>query len=226
MKDVLIPLGLLLFIGLFVYAIVQTARKQGRAKASVFQDFADRYGLRYLEEDDGKAQDFAGDFDGIGRFSSPSLGKVLPEDVVDGTMDGSAVILFRHSIRFSEGWAREWFVTGVISNEPIAERCSVQFCRGRADKGTMYLEDSVVKEHNAGGFDLLVRSASASGAGKFVDEGILERLAGLAGKLPFRPEVQVRGNRIAAYLADRNATVEDAETLETLLKFTNDVANA
>ena len=73
MKDVLIPLGLLLFIGIFIYAIIHTARKQRKAKASVFRDFADKNGLRYQEEDDGKAQRFAQDFDGIGRFSSPSV---------------------------------------------------------------------------------------------------------------------------------------------------------
>ena len=62
MKDVLIPLGLLLFIGFFVYAIIHTARKQRKAKARVFRDFADKNGLRYQEEDDGKAQGFAQDF--------------------------------------------------------------------------------------------------------------------------------------------------------------------
>jgi hypothetical protein len=122
MKDVLIPLGLLLFIGFFVYAIIHTARKQRKAKARVFRDFADKNGLRYQEEDDGKAQGFAQNFDGIGRFSSPSLGKVIPKDVVDGILNGSEAILFRHSIRFSEGWAREWFVAGVTSSETIAER--------------------------------------------------------------------------------------------------------
>lgn len=69
----LIPLGLLLFIVFFVYAIIHTIRKQRTAKARVFKDFADKNGLRYQEEDDGKAQGFAQDFDGIGRFSSLSL---------------------------------------------------------------------------------------------------------------------------------------------------------
>ena len=166
MKDVLIPLGLLLFIGFFVYAIIHTARKQRKAKARVFRDFADKNGLRYQEEDDGKAQGFAQDFDGIGRFSSPSLGKVIPKDVVDGILNGSEAILFRHSIRFSEGWAREWFVAGVTSAETIAERCAVQFCKGRADKSTMYLQDPVVKEQKVGPFNLVVRAAGPSYAGK------------------------------------------------------------
>jgi hypothetical protein len=226
MKDVLIPLGLLLFIGFFVYAIIHTARKQRKAKARVFRDFADKNGLRYQEEDDGKAQGFAQDFDGIGRFSSPSLGKVIPKDVVDGILNGSEAILFRHSIRFSEGWAREWFVAGVTSAETIAERCAVQFCKGRADKSTLYLQDPVVKEQKVGPFNLVVRAASRSYAGKIVDDGVLKQLAGLAGNLSFRPEIQVRGKRIVAYLADRNVTVDDVETLGDLFEFTKSAASA
>lgn len=220
MKDLIIPLGLLLFIGLFAYAIIHTSRKQRKAKASVFRDFADKNGLRYQEKDDGTAQRFAKDFDGIGRFSSSSLGKVIPRDVVAGMQNGSEVILFRHIIRFSDGWAKEWFVAGVTSDEPIAERCAVQFCKGRMDKSTMYLQDPVVKEQKVGPFKLVVRAAEPSSAGKILEEGVLRQLAGLAGSLSFRPEIQVRKKRIVAYLADRNATVDDLETLENLFKFT------
>lgn len=225
MKDVLIPLGLLLFIGFFVYAIIHTARKQRKAKTGVFRDFANKGGLRYLEEDDGRAQQFARDLDGIGRFSSPSLGKVIPKDVVYGSMNGSETILFRHRIRFSEGWAREWFVAGITCAEPIAERCSIQFCNRRAARSTMYLEDSVVKEQKVGPFTLVVRAAGQSYAGKMMDDRVLKQLAGLAGELPFRPEIQVRKNRVAVYLASRNATIDDVETLGNLLAFTRSVAS-
>jgi hypothetical protein len=58
-----------------------------------------------------------------------------------------------------------------------------------------------------------------------VEGDVLRRLASLAGGLSFRPEIQVRGSRIVAYLADRNATVDDVETLENLLKFTRSVGS-
>jgi hypothetical protein len=219
MKDVLIPLGGLIFIGLFAYAIIRGGRKQRKAKARVFRDFADNSGLRYQEQDDGKAQGFAQDLDGIGRFKSHSLGQVIPKDVVYGIMHGSEAILFRHSTRFSEGWAREWFIAGVTSAENLAQRCAVQFCKDRADKGTMYLQDPVLKEQKVGPFNLIVRATSPSYAGKIVDDDVLKQLAGLARKLSFRPEIQVRGKRIVAYLADRNATVEDVETLGNLFEF-------
>ena len=143
-----------------------------------------------------------------------------------GILNGSDAILFRHSIRFSEGWAREWFVAGINSTETIAERCAVQFCKGRADKSTLYLQDPVVKEQKVGPFNLVVRAASRSYAGKIVDDGVLKQLAGLAGNLSFRPEIQVRGKRIVAYLADRNVTVDDVETLGDLFEFTKSAASA
>jgi hypothetical protein len=224
MKDVLIPVGLIIFMGFFVYAVIHTSRKQRKAKAGVFRDFAEKNGLRYQEEDDGRAQRFAQDFDGIGRFKSPSLGKIIPKDVVNGTMNGSEVILFRHMIRFSEGWAREWFVAGLTCIDPLAERCAVQFCKGWSDKRSMYLQDPVVKERKIGAFNLVVRAASRSYAGKIVDDGFLKQIAGLAGNLSFRPEIQIRGKRIAAYPADRNVSVEDVETLGKLFEFTKSAA--
>ncbi len=219
MKDIIIPLGLLLFLGFFVYAVIHSARKQRKVKANTFRDFAERNGLQYQEEDDGRAQRFAKDFDGIGQFSSPSLGKIIPNDVVEGILNGSAAILFRHRVRFLEGWAREWFVVGITNTETIADRCTVQFCKGSADRETIYLQDPIVKELNFGPFLMLVRASGTSSAGKILDKGVLKQLADLAENLSFRPEIQIRENRLAAYLADRNATIEDAETIDNLFEF-------
>lgn len=219
MKDILISLGLLLFLGFFVYAMIHTARKQIKVSATAFRDFADRNGLQYQEEDDGKAQRFTKDFDGIGRFKSPSLGKIIPNDVVEGILNGAAAILFRHRVRFSEGWAREWFVAGITNDETISERCTVQFCKGSADKDTIYLQDPIVKELKIGTFLMVVRASGTSSAGKTLDDGVLKQLADLAGNLSFRPEIQIRGNRLAAYLADRNATIENSETIDNLFEF-------
>lgn len=212
MKDVIIPIGLLLFIGLMGFAMIHTARKQRMAKRGAFSDFAALNSLHYREEDDGTAQEFARDFDGIGRFKSSSAGKVIPKDVVTGRIDSMDAILFRHGIRYGEGWAREWYAAGLTGVEPVALRCSVQFCKGR-DKSTMYLPDAVVKERKVGAFNMVVRAASPSDAGKVLDDDVLIRLADFARGLSFRPEIQFRGNRIVAYIADRNPPVVDAEIL-------------
>ncbi len=224
MKDILIPLGLLSFLCFFVYVFIRTARKQRDAKASIFENFATRFKIFYLKTDDGKVQQFAFDFDGIGRFKSPSLGKILPKDVVFGKLNGLQIILFRHRIRFSEGWAREWFVAGVKRQNPIAKRCSVQFCKQRADRDTMYLQDPVVKEFETSSFLMVVRAPNLSSAGIISNDDTLKRLAKFAGEIPFRPEIQVRENRIVTYLADRNEVIENVENLESLLKISEKVA--
>lgn len=225
MNDVLIPLGLLLFIGLFAYAMIHSARQQRSLKAGVFKDYADKKSLCYHEEDDGKAQDFAHDFDGIGLFKSSSLGQIVPQNVVHGRVNGVETILFRHSTRFSEGWAREWFVAGITCDETIAESCAVQFCRRQTDRNTMYLQDPIVAEKKVGSFTMVVRAKDATSAGSLAEDKALEKLAVFAGNLSFCPEMQVRGNRIVAYLADRNAEVENVETLEELLEFTKKVVD-
>ena len=226
MQDLLILLGLVVFIALFAFAIIHTGRKQRKAKARVFKEFADRHGLRYREEDDGDAQVFAEGFDGIGQFSSPSLGKVIPKDVVHGELNGVKVILFRHSIRYAEGWAREWFVSGLTSAEPIAKRCAIQFFKSKTHPNSMYFQDPIVKDHRVAPFNLAVRAASQARAGKFIDPNVLNRISGLAAELPFRPEIQVRGNRVAAYPADRSETIDDVATLERLLAFTRSASQA
>jgi hypothetical protein len=225
MKDILIPLGGLLFIGLLAFAMIREGRKQRKAKNKLFRDFAHHYGLEYMKEDDGTAQEFGKDFDGVGRFSSSSIGKVIPKNVVTGSIDGEKVILFWHYIRYSEGWTREWFVAGLIMDSPIVKRSSVQFCRRNADRDTMHLGDGIVKELNVELFNLIVRAASPADAGKLLDENVLRQLAVLAEKLPFRPEIQVRANRIIAYPADRNAQLDDMKSLNDLFEFARGVAH-
>ncbi|MGD8428360.1 MAG: hypothetical protein PVH63_12080, partial [Balneolaceae bacterium] len=120
MSDALTSLGIFLFIVLFAYFIIRTGRKQRASKRNVFKDFANKMGFHYRRKDDGTVQKFAKDFDGIGQFTSSSLGKVLPKDVVSGNINNSPCILFRHSIRFGEGWAREWFIAGLVADNTIA----------------------------------------------------------------------------------------------------------
>lgn len=224
MKDVLIPLGLCIFIALFIFALIHTARKQRKTKAGVFRSFAKKYGLRYQEEDNGSAQAFAKDFDGIGIFKSPSLGKVIPKNVVTGRINGSQVILFRHMTRFTEGWAREWFVAGIIHSNNIATKCAVQLCQSAKEQNSIYLKGPVVKKGRFGSHHMIVRSEELALAGKMTDDDMLNKLAGFADKLTFRPELQIIDNLVATYPADRNTSLTSLAQLEDLLYFARHVA--
>ncbi len=224
MKDILIPLGLLLFIVFFAFAIIYTGRKQRNEKSRIFRDFSEKKNFHYKEEDDGLAEEFAHDFHGIGQFYSPSLGKLTPKDVVHGKTKGGESILFRHQSRFSEGWAREWFVAGITNAEPIVERCTIQFFKGKAITDSVYLKDPVVRELAIGPFNVIVRAETDSSTYQIINEDVLNQLVAIARKLHFTPEIQIRGKRVIAYLADRNSSVDNLETLEALFEFVKVVA--
>jgi hypothetical protein len=221
---VLIPLGGLLFFGIFVYAFIATARKQRKIGTGAFQDLARANGFCYQPTDDGTAREFAEDLDGIGQFYSPSLGDLVPRDLVEGTIDGRDVVLFRHQSRFYEGYAREWVVVGVHGDAEIAERCSIQFLEPGAGNDSIYLQDPVVDEQRAGSFRFVIPAPDRASSGQVVQREILERLSSIAGALPFRPEIQIRGTRVAVHPADRNESVDDAAVAGLLLDCARRVA--
>ena len=222
--DLLIAIVVALGIGVLAYGIVSGGRRQRQARRAVFRTFAEGAGLTYVATDDGTAQDFAMDMDGIGRFSSPSLGSLVPTDVASGLIDGHRVVAFRHVSRFDEGNAREWLVAGVEVPTAIASRVAVQFLTPRGSADTSYLEDPIAKEHEVAGARVVLRSPTPDAAGALLQEQRLEALADAASRLPFRPELQVRDRRLAAYPASRNASLDDVDQLTALIRFALEAA--
>jgi hypothetical protein len=118
------------------------------------------------------------------------------------------------------GRPRDWFVAGIVAEKGAAERCAVQFCRKSSDKQTMYLRDPRVKEQRVGPYTVVVRAPTPPDAGKWRDPDGLQSLAALAERLDFRPEIQIRAARIAAYPAGRNVSIDQIVMLENLFEFT------
>jgi len=217
MEDVLVPLGVLLVMGVIVAALLRIAPRHDREMANAFEEFSIRHGLRYMAEDDGRVRDFVRDFDSIGYFESPSLGRVSAADVVSGTLDGVRILLFRHAASESEDEPGAWFVAGVEAREPVASRGSVQFCRQGADSDTRYLRDPVLKREEIGLFDVVVRAADASSAGELLDQQLLRQLAERAEELSLHPEIQVRDRRVVVYPANPGTARNEVQTLDRLL---------
>lgn len=217
--DYLLPIGGVVAFAFLAYAVVAAARGQREKKSGLFRTFAEDLALEYTPTDDGAAKDFGRDLDGIGVFSSPSLGDVEPKDLVSGSLDGMEVVAFRHRTRIYEGYTMEWSVVGLTTGQEMARRCSVQLLRKGTRSSTMYLTDGVIIEVEAGPFRLVVRAPELEAAGSFSSEDVLARLAELADRLRFRPDIQVRGKRIAVYPAGRNDTVESTDDLIALLHF-------
>lgn len=217
MEDVLIPLGVVLVMGVIVVALIRIAPRHQKELNNAFEEFAMQHGLRHQAEDDGQVREFAGDFDGLGDLDSASRDGLHLTDVVSGVLDGQRIVVFRHGPRQSGESAPEWFVAGLGVKNPIADRCAVQFCRGESDRETTCVADPIVKEHEVGAFTIVIRAGDAASAGRLVEEDVLEKLAARAGQLSFRPELQVRGNRVIAYPADRGTTIDHASDLDGLL---------
>ena len=125
MIDVLAPLGLLLFVG-FVVAFVLAARKQRQARGKIFQELAADAGWRHLAVDDGTAEALAQGFDDFARFSSPSLGKLTPKNVVLGDVDEGRLCAFVHGTREHEDQARQWFVCLIEAPRPLCDAALVR----------------------------------------------------------------------------------------------------
>lgn len=222
MQDLFIPLGLLLFIVLFAGAMIHTARQQKQAKSAVFKDFAAGHRLSYQQQDSGTAQRFASGFDGIGHFQSPSLGKVIPTDVVTGMISGRQMILYRHRIRFTEGWAREWFVAGVSNLTLPPFYGAIQFFHSQHEIDSVYLARPVIRQQQVDDWLLVLRADDKDMT--FLDDNKLQALAALASRLDFRPEIQFQPDRLAVYIADRNLQV-DKTLLSQLSDFACDSAD-
>lgn len=216
--DWLISLAVMAVLAIGGYAIVVGGRRKREAQREVFRSWARARGFVYLESDDGRASRFAADLDGIGQFTSPSLGTVTPRDVVVGRLNGRNMIAFRHSTRFTEGDAREWYVVGVSAAHSIAERASVQFLDASEDESTRYLRDGVVAEHTINGLRVVVRGPTPHAAHRLLDQAVFADLAELVADVWSRPEIQVRQERIAIYPKGRSVTIDRPDRLTELLE--------
>jgi len=225
MSDALIVLAVLLVMGLIVVALLRIAPRHEKEVNNAFEELAMRHGLRYQAEDDGRVREFVSAFDGIGRLDAPSSGEPKPQDVVSGVLDGQRIFVFRLGLRDPDGSAHEWFVAGLQLKKPIADRCSVQFCLPGADTETSYLADPIVNQQQTDSFDAVVRARDAAGAGRLMEEQVLGQLATHAEQFPFRPELQVRQDRIIAYPADRDTAIDHANDLDLLMGLTKRAAS-
>ncbi|MCP5115519.1 MAG: hypothetical protein GY953_32230 [bacterium] len=90
---------------------------------------------------------------------------------------------------------------------------------------TMYLSDPVRHTADCPPFQIALRGRSSDEVAALVDAAKLNGLASLAGSVPFRPEVQIRDDRVAAYTADRNFDPRSMADLEKLVDFTSRAAN-
>jgi hypothetical protein len=218
-KDILIAIAVLSFIALFIYAFVKEARKQKKQQSFFFKKLAERKGWTYIKEDDGTAQHVAHDFEGIGVFSSPSLGKIIPCNVVLGRTKVGRCCLFEHYTRIYEGYAMKWFVCVVETQNDLGGSLVVQ-SRGTAGTITdnFYTGQKIFIEDDwARGFRLYCNDKAPKK--EMLPMGTLQRLFREMANLPWRVDMQVRKDRIAVYPSNRNFQLKSVQDLERLIEF-------
>ena len=224
-KDILIPVGVLLFIALFIYAFVKEGRKQKRVQNVFFKKLADRRGWKYIIEDDGTAQRLAYDFEGIGVFSSPSLGKMIPRNVVFGRTKVGRCCLFEHDTRIYEGYAMKWLACVVKAQNNLGGSFVVQ-SRGKAGTITdnFYTGQKIlIKDDWAKGYRLYCNDKIPKN--EIFPMGTLQKLFQEITNLPWRIDIQVRKDRLAVYPSSRNFQLKSVQELERLIEFSQVAVN-
>ena len=224
-KDVLIGTGILSFIALFIYAIVKEGRKQKKEQSFFFKKLADRRGWKYIEEDDGTVKQLAYNFEGIGVFSSPSLGKIIPRNVVLGRTKVGRCCLFEHYTRIYEGYAMKWFACVVEAQNDLGGSFVVQ-SRGKAGTITdnFYTGQKIsIADDWAEGFRLYLNDKAPRK--KMLPMGELQNLFQEMANLPWRIDMQVRKDRLAVYPSSRNFLLKSVQDLERLAEFSQVAVN-
>ena len=218
MRDIIIAIGVLLFIAVFIYAIVKEGRKQKNQQNSFFRKIAERKGWKYIEIDDGTAQKLAQGFEGIGVFSSPSLGKMIPRNVVLGSTKIGRICLFEHFTRIYEGFAMKWFVCVVEAQNYLGGSFVVQ---SKGKSGTItdnfYSGQKISIEDDWAERFALYLNGKASKKNT-LPMNAFQSLFPEIDSLPWRVDIQVRENRLAVYPSNRNFQLQNIEDLERLIE--------
>jgi len=215
-----IPFAALAFIVLFVFAFVWEARKQKAGRAAVYKSLARQRGWTYTPEDRGPIQRIAGDFEAIGQFQSPSLGKVIPKNVVTGRVDQGDIYLFQHSRRIYEGYRYYFDVCLIRAQRPIATSLVVRFKRGKSKLDNPFYTARQWPAPSTWAQHVDVFADDAAQAAQVLPDAVLRDLVNAAERLPWRIDLEVRKERVAAYIVERNASAENSEQLEQLIAFT------
>lgn len=216
----LVALAVGAFVVIFAVALVREARRQRSARAALLREFASRHGLAFRERDaDGTARRLAEGLAGIGVFHSPSLGEREPQNVVHGSRDEGELCLFQHGVRVTDGDARLYTVCVLRSPRTLGGPFLLRFPRGgRAPETRASLGASIAIEGVDPG-ELVAEAATEDAVPGALDAATGRALAEAEGALPFRAELQVHDQRVAAYLAERNADPESGEDLDRLVAF-------
>ncbi|MFW6078338.1 MAG: hypothetical protein ACODAE_01875, partial [Gemmatimonadota bacterium] len=190
----------------------------------MFRRFAAARGWAYLGDGDGLVESMAHDFEGFGRFRSSSAGKLVPEAVVLGDVEEGRICCFLHGTTGYEGKGRLWTVCMIQAGRPLGGPLrirprSVRWLREVGGDPRVRFHDDPTFE---AGFEVAAPNPDAARA--CLDSRVRGFLSSEHPGLPFPVAIQIRGRRVAAYLARKNARAERVADLQALVRFTRGLA--
>jgi hypothetical protein len=223
LSQLLIPIGAAVLIAAFVAALILTARSQRAAKGMAFREFAAEAGYAYLPEDDGQAEVLSEGFQGFAQFDSPALGHVAPRDVIRAQHSEGHVVAFHHGTRVCENQGREWFVCNVRLAGNVGTSLAIVPLGGPAVPRWPGFNRLELPEEPrlSRAFEVWVESDDGR---QVLKRTVCEYIASCVETLAFRPEVQIREDRVSAYPANPNYDVTTKEELRQLVEFTRGLA--
>jgi hypothetical protein len=225
MSQILIPVGVLFFLALFVFAFVREARKQRAARSRMYEELAQRKGWRFDPTDDDTVQRLTGGMEAIGCFESPSLGKLIPKNVVSGTVPEGRVWLYEHSRPIYEGEHHHWYVCLIETDGEPRAPAVIRFSKGSRTLRTrnQFYTGEELPLPEPLRQQLIIYSHQQEGKQDEWPTELLEQLLEVAQSLPFRVDVQIHGRLVAVYPAERNASIDSPDGLEQLMELTRHV---
>ena len=217
MADLIIGILVLGGLAALIGAIVVGGRRQRAARSAALRRAADRLGFTYLATDDGRAQRLAVGLGEFAHFRSPSLGTLVPSDVIHHVDEGTEVVAFRHHTRTTdEGNARHWYVA-------IAERHDATPCRSlirMRDRSVRRVAGVLTGRRQVGfpddpAFDrrFMTDGPDEDTTRRHVTAAVRRCIVDLAASTGFAVDVHLQGKRTAAISAGRNRDLDSDEIL-------------
>ena len=202
-----------------MYAFIREARKQKQGASSLFEKFAGAKGWGFSKEDTGTIQTIAKSFQGIGQFYSPSRGKLLPHNVISGSIPEGSIHFFQHTVRVYDGYALQLNVFFLQLNTPINQSLVIRFKKGKKKISNLFYTDPEIPLDETLSGDIVVHGKDSDAILQFINTIDLSNIIRSANKLKWRVDLQIKNDRIALYLSERNADIETHEDLIALLEF-------
>lgn len=216
----ILPYLVIGFIVFFAVAFIYEARRQRFAETKIYRQYAVSKGRRFAETDDGTARDMADGLEAVGVFQSPSLGRVIPQNVVTGKVPEGNLCQFKHSLRRQAGESYPFHVCIIQTVETAEYPIVLRFVRGQKHLQNPFYRGKKVPLADHFESQLV---AYASDRADTVANDVETRWAALireAESLPWRVDLQVRDRRVAVYSVERNIDKITPEALERLEDFT------